>query len=67
MFGWFAKRVKDAAQAMAHVVDRAGEHGTGYLKEDKTRTRIDVGPRRLFKCDQERRDLQTTEQQKTKA
>ena len=36
---------------MAHIVDRASEHGTGNLKEDEAGTWVDVGLRRALKCD----------------
>jgi hypothetical protein len=43
--------MKDAAQAMAQVVNRTGAHGTGNLKKDKARPWIDVGLRRPFRGD----------------
>ena len=36
---------------MAHIVKRAGEHGTGNLKEDEAGSRIDIGLCRAFKRD----------------
>ena len=57
--------MKDPPQAMAQIVDRAGAHGTGNLKKDKARPRIDVGLRRPFKRDQQRCNLQSAEQKKT--
>ena len=46
-----AHRIEDAFQAMAHVVNRAGEHGADNLEEDEARSRIDVGSSRPFKRD----------------
>jgi hypothetical protein len=36
---------------MAHIVNRAGEHGTGNLEEDEAGSRIDIGSCRSFKRD----------------
>jgi hypothetical protein len=34
---------------MAHIVNGAGEHGTGHLEEDEAGSRIDIGSCRPFK------------------
>jgi hypothetical protein len=36
---------------MAHIVNRAGEHGTGNLEKDEAGSWINVGLRRTFKGD----------------
>ena len=43
--------MKDPLQTMAQIVKRAGDHGTGDLKEDEAGPRINVGLRRTFKRD----------------
>jgi len=43
--------IEDSLQTMAHIVNRAGKHGTGNLEKDKARPRIDVGSCRAFKRD----------------
>jgi hypothetical protein len=58
--------MKDSLQAMAQVVKRTGCHGTGYLKKNEAGTRINVGLRRAFPCDQQRCNLQSAEEQKTR-
>jgi hypothetical protein len=50
---------------MAQIVERAGKHGTGNLKENKARTRIYVRLRRPFKSEQQRGDLHSAQQQET--
>jgi hypothetical protein len=49
--------MKDSLEAMAQIINRTGEHGTGYLKKDKAGPRVDVGLRRSFKRDKQRCDL----------
>jgi hypothetical protein len=56
--------MKDPLQAMAHIVNGAGEHGTGNLEEDEARSRIDVGSCRPFKRNKERCDLHSAKQKK---
>jgi hypothetical protein len=36
---------------MTHIVNGAGEHGTGNLEEDEAGSRIDIGSCRPFKRD----------------
>ncbi len=49
---------------MAHIVNGAGEHGTGNLEEDEARSGIDVGFCRPFKRDKERCDLHSAKEKK---
>ena len=43
---------------MAHVLNRAGKHGTGDLKENEAGTWIDIGLCPVLKCDQQHIKLQ---------
>lgn len=47
---------------MTEVVNCARQHGTRYLEKDKAGTGIDVGLGRAFKSDEQRYDLQSSEQ-----
>ena len=49
---------------MTEVVNCAREHGTRYLEKDKAGTGIDVGLGGAFKSDEQRYDLQSSEQKK---
>jgi hypothetical protein len=49
--------MKDSLEAMAQIVNRTGEHGTGYLKKDEAGPWVDVGLSGTFKRDEQRCDL----------
>jgi hypothetical protein len=49
--------MEDSLEAMAQIVNGAGEHGTGYLEKDKAGPRVDVGLRGTLKRDKQRCDL----------
>jgi hypothetical protein len=51
--------MENSLKPMAQIVNRSGEHGTGYLKKDKAGPRVDVGLCRTFKRDEQHCDLQS--------
>jgi hypothetical protein len=56
--------MEDPLQAMAHIVGRAGEHGSGNLEENEAGSRIDISSCRPFKRDQKRCHLQNAKQKR---
>jgi hypothetical protein len=43
--------MKDAPETMTRVINRTGDHGTGNLEKDETRTWIYISLRGTFKRD----------------
>jgi hypothetical protein len=49
---------------MARIVDCTGEHGSGYLEENESRSRVDVCSCLALKRNKQYGDLQNTEPKK---